>query len=679
LARPPSFRFDDLSAYDDPSAAFHPIKMHPKLFAAVAALAIGYSGQLCAQETDTTTHLGTVVVSASKVPRPASTLTQAVTVLRGEDLRARGVMRVADALREVPGAMLVQNGSYGAATSLFLRGGESRYTKVLIDGIAINTSGGAVDLSNLTTDNIDRIEIVRGPASVLYGADAVSGIVQIFTRKAVGEPRASIGLRAGSYRAFDADANASLANSNAGVSLGAAHHSTSGVLPFNNGYRNGTLSSALSLGNASSGDATFTARYTSAEFHFPTDFAGRAVDTNSYSAEHRLTFGLDAGRTLTQFAQARFLAGANEVSNLSEDITTPFGASEPVHSAFASRGSRRTVESRLSLFLPSAATLTLGGSYERQAERSSNATGPVGEPATPTDSFDAARSDVAYYSELLGNPANWISYSLSGRVDDNSDYRRAGTYRIGLALGDVHTLRLRASSSTAFNAPAFSQLRPTLYTVGSPRLKPERAKSSEVGITSGLNTAWAQLNVNYFTQRFADLIQYIDGAPPDFKGSYANLARASSDGYEGQLDLFPSSELRASVSFTVVDPRITEISPSYQGPDAVGDALIRRPSHSGSAVVTYARPSGGSLGVAFSFVGKRPDIDFTQFPSPRVTLPAYTKIDLSGDLPIAAIERTGLTLDARVENLLNKRYEDVLNFRTPGRTILIGARATRLF
>ena len=647
--------------------------------AATAVLTLVHSTEIRAQETDTTTRLGTVVVSASTVPRPASTLTQAITVLNGEDLRARGVTRVADALREVPGAMLVQNGSYGSATSLFMRGGESRYTKVLLDGVPINTSGGGVDLSNLTTDNIDRIEIVRGPASVLYGADAVSGIVQIFTRKAVSESRASIGVRGGSYRSFDADADASLGNSVARLSLGAAHHGTNGVLPFNNEYRNGTLSSALSLASSGAGDATITARYTSAEFHFPTDFAGRAIDTNSYSAEHRLTIGLDAQRNVSGFIQIHLLAGANEVSNLSEDIATPFGASQPLHSAFRSRGSRRTAESRASIFLPIAATLTLGASYERQTERSSNAAGLVGDRATPTDSFHAVRNDVAYYSELLGNPRNWISYTLSGRIDDNSDYRRAGTYRLGLAVGDVHTLKFRASTSTAFNAPAFSQLRPTLYTVGSPGLKPERAKAGEIGMTTNFNSGWIQLNVNYFRQRFADLIQYIDGPPPDFKGSYANLTGATSDGYEAQLDLTPESDLHASASFTLVKPRITDISPSYEGPDAVGDALIRRPSHSGSATVVYVHPARGNLGVAFSFVGSRPDIDFTQFPSPRVTLPAYTKIDLSGELPIGVVEHGGLTLNARIENLLNKRYEDVLNFRTPGRTLLLGARATRLF
>src|SRR3954468_12054065 len=252
-----------------------------------------------AQTPDTAQQLGTVVVSASKVPRPAATLSQAVTILSGDDLRARGITRVADALREVPGAALVQSGSYGAITSLFLRGGESRYTKVLIDGVPVNASGGSFDFSNLTTDNIDRIEIVRGPASVLYGADAVSGVVQIFTRRSSGEPRASIGVRGGTYRSLDADADAAAENGLGGLSLGAAHHSTDGILPFNNQYRNGTLSSSVTLGHGVAGDARLSARYTSAEFHYPTDFTGAVVDSNSYNTQHRLTIGLDAGRNLS--------------------------------------------------------------------------------------------------------------------------------------------------------------------------------------------------------------------------------------------------------------------------------------------------------------------------------------------------------------------------------------------
>ena len=644
------------------------------------ALAVVFvpSGSARGQANDTA-QLGTVVVSASKVPKPASSLTQPVTVLLGEDLRARGVTRVSDALREVPGAALVQSGSYGAVTSLFLRGGESRYTKVLIDGVPVNAPGGFFDFSHLTTDNIDRIEIVRGPASVLYGADAVSGIVQIFTRKGSGDPRASVGLRAGTYHSLDIDGDAAGSTPLGRFSLGAAHHSTNGVLPFNNEYRNGTLSSALTLAEGASGDARISARYTAAEFHYPTDFAGQPVDSNSYRTQHRLTVGLDAGRNLNSNVQARLLVGSNDVSDLTADIAIPFGATSPEHSEFRSRGYRRSAEGRLSFFLPTDATLTVGAAYEREHENSSNGSGAVGGPIVQTDSFDASRHNNAYYTELLGNLTERLSYTLSGRIDDNSDYDRFGTYRVGVNAGLLLSIRLRASLSTAFNAPAFNQLRPTLYTVGSPSLLPERIRSAEVGLVTTIRPELIQASASYFTQRFADLIQYVNGAPPTFKGSYANLTAASSNGYEAEVQISPVRSWRGSASYTIVNPRVRAVDPAYQGSDKVGDALIRRPSHSGSLLVSYARPSSASFGVAMSFVGKRADLDFAQFPSPRVTLASYTKLDLSADLPLATVHRGGLKLSLRLENALDKRYEDVLHFAAPGRTVLIGARAATLF
>ena len=135
-------------------------------------------------------------------------LTQAVTILTGEQLRAQGITRVSDALRIVPGASVVQSGANGSVTSLFLRGGESRYTKVLIDGVPVNSPGGFFDFSHLTTDNIERIEIVRGPASVVYGADAVSGVIQIFTRQGRGPVSMNADLRGGTYRTVDGSADA---------------------------------------------------------------------------------------------------------------------------------------------------------------------------------------------------------------------------------------------------------------------------------------------------------------------------------------------------------------------------------------------------------------------------------------------------------------------------------------
>ncbi len=630
-----------------------------------------------AQESDTT-RLETVVVSASKTPRPASALSQPVTVISGQDLRERGVVRVSDALREVPGVSMVQNGSFGAVTSMFLRGGESRYTKVLIDGVPVNAPGGFFDFSHLTTDNIERIEIVRGPSSVLHGADAVTGTVQIFTRKGTGPARFSVAARGGTHSSYDVSADAGGGNERGAFSFGAASHSTDGILPFNNQYENGTLSSLIRLSQGVKGDATVAARYTAAEFHYPTDFAGQPVDSNAYRVQHRLTVSLDAGRNFGSGAQARFLAGSNDVSDLTEDIAVPFGGTSPQHSAFRSRGYRRSAEGRVTFFIPAGATLTAGAAYEMEHETSSNVTGDVGGPSTPTDSFDASRRNGAYYSELLGNVANKLSYTLSARVDDNTDYDRFATYRVGANLTIVPRVRLRASLSTAFNAPAFNQLRPTLYTTGSPDLGPEKIRSGEIGFVATLSES-LRLGGGYFNQRFAELIQYVSGGPPAFKGGYANLTGATSNGYEAELEIKPRSGWRGAASYTVVNPRVESVSAEYTGAERAGDALIRRPSHSGSVVAGYTASSGIGLSASVAFVGKRPDMDFVQFPSPRVTLASYSKTDLSIELPLAPPARGGLTLNARVENLFDKRYEDVLHFAAPGRVVFLGARALARF
>jgi vitamin B12 transporter len=296
-----------------------------------------------------------------------------------------------------------------------------------------------------------------------------------------------------------------------------------------------------------------------------------------------------------------------------------------------------------------------------------------------TDSFDASRHTIAYYSELLGNLTNRFSYTMSGRVDDNSEFNRFATYRLGGSAAVLPSLRLRASLSTAFNAPAFNQVLPTAFTVASPNLRPEKIRSAEIGLATSFNPDLIQLSANYFRQRFGDLIQFLGGGPPDFKGSFANLIGASSNGYEAEVQLSPVANWRGTASYTIVSPRVTQIDPSSQSGQQVGDALIRRPSHSGSVVLTYAHPSRATLSVAANFVGRRADTDFSQFPSPRVTLPAYAKMDLSGELPITRLGRAGVTLNARLENVFNKRYQEVLHFAAPGRTILVGARASSLF
>ncbi len=652
------------------------MQRHLYLAFSVLSLSLLATFQADAQAPDTAV-LTAVVISATKTPVSRASLSQSVTVLSGEVIRARGITRVVDALRAVPGASVVQNGSPGSVTSLFLRGGESRYTKVLIDGVAVNSPGGYFDFSHLTTDNIERIEVVRGPASVVYGADAVSGIVRIFTRQGRGRLTVSADGRAGSRGAREGGLEVGGSSPRARYSIGGGMHRTDGIYSFNNRYYNGTLSGSVGVTPAAGTDALVTARYTTAEFHYPTDYTGAAVDSNSYRVQHRLTVGVDATAQLTEAVKGRIQLGTNEVSDLTEDIDVPFGSTSELHSASLSRNKRRTAEGGLVFRLPSSTTLNVGGEYLNESERSTNSEGPVGGSATPTSTFSADRHNKAVYTELTGS-AEGSTYSLAARRDDNSDYDAFTTYRVGTSVPLSPTSRFRASLSTAFNAPAFNQLRPTLYTKGSPDLSPERSRSWEAAIEQTLAGGKVRASAGYFRQRFIDLIQYVAGGPPTFLGSYANLTEAESNGYEAELALSPASPWSAVASYTYARSRVTKIKSSYSGDLVEGEALLRRPNHSGNAAVTWARNGSGTFSVMASYVGKRPDLDFVQFPSPTVTLPSYTKLDIaaSKDIVRDSAGKGAISLTARVDNALGRKYEDVLHFRAPRRTLLLGARYT---
>jgi len=235
---------------------------------------------LAAQQPDSAFHLKPVVVTATLVPAAPDAVPAAVTVISGDALRARGVRTVADALRFVPGASVVESGSFGSQTSLFLRGGESDYVKVLIDGVPQNLPGGSFDFANLTTADIDRIEIVRGPVSVLYGSDAVTGVIQIFTRAGRGTPRGQVGFGGGTYAAQWAggDVGGGTGPWSYGVSL--SRFTSDGLYAFNNEYRNGTASARLRFAPDARTDASLSARYADGVYHFPTDGGGQPVDSN---------------------------------------------------------------------------------------------------------------------------------------------------------------------------------------------------------------------------------------------------------------------------------------------------------------------------------------------------------------------------------------------------------------
>src|ERR1019366_230191 len=247
-----------------------------------AALLVVTPGIAPAQNAGDTARLGDLVVTATRVPTSAGELAAATTVIRGDGLRARGVQLVLDALREVPGMMVVQAGSYGSQASLFRRGGESDFVKVLLDGVPLNQPGGSINFANLTTADLDRIEVVRGPASVLYGADSMTGVVQLFTRAADATHLFEIGGRAGTFASTALDGHLSLVDRGWTLSASGSRDATDGSYAFNNGYRNTVGSVRLGLDRGSNGRAAFTLRYGDALAPFSPDARGPPVHHNPF-------------------------------------------------------------------------------------------------------------------------------------------------------------------------------------------------------------------------------------------------------------------------------------------------------------------------------------------------------------------------------------------------------------
>ena len=267
------------------------------------------------------------MVTATRYPVSADSLGVSVTVLRGDDLRAQGIRSVGDALRQVPGAQVVQGGGFGAQTSLFLRGGESDYVKVLVDGVPVNQPGGAYDFANLTTDNVERIEVVRGPGSVLYGSDAIAGVVQIVTRGGRGRPARAPPPK-GARTARSAGRRGASAGSDAlGWSASASRRTTDGIYDFNDAYRNTVLSGRLraradARTRRALGAASRTARSTS-----PPTSPARPTDHNQSSAERTTTLALDLTRRLGRAVDGQLLVGRHAAND--EFVNPPDSASRP--------------------------------------------------------------------------------------------------------------------------------------------------------------------------------------------------------------------------------------------------------------------------------------------------------------------------------------------------------------
>ena len=457
---------------------------------------------------------------------PLASTTAAVTVISGDELRSHGIATVSDALRTVSGSTVVETGPLGSATSLFLRGGESNMVRVLLDGVPLNAPGGAVDLANLSTDDVERIEIVRGPASVLYGSDAVAGVVQIFTRG--GGAHWEAGAHGGSFGSRSADLRLATGGAVADASLSASHLSTDGIYAFNNTYRDDVVSASAGLAPDARTTARLTVRYTNALYHYPTDGSGNAVYHNQFQTGAGVVASLDAGRYVAPDLETRLLLGLTE-STGRQDQEPNDPADTLGYYAFWSidRVSRRSADLRLNWHLAPATVLTGGAALETEAERSGNVSQSQYGPSA--GSLVVSRWNRAYYTQAVADAGTHVSFTAGLRLEDNEAFGTFVTYRGGVSW-HVGGTRVRAAIGTAFKEPGFLDNYGTGYVTGNPGLKPERSRSWDVGLGQQLGPV--SLSATWFDQRFRDLIQYTFAPPTPSSPNYYNVAAANAYGLE---------------------------------------------------------------------------------------------------------------------------------------------------
>ncbi len=614
-----------------------------------------------------------IIVTGTPVHRLAGTESSHVTILEGEKLRARGIAGVPDALAEVPGLVVVRNGSYGSVTSTFFRGAESDHVKVLVDGVEVNQPGGSFDFSGLQVAEVERIEVARGPASALYGSDAVAGVINIITRRGRGAPTGSLTFRGGSYGRQDWSGGLQGGGESTSYSLTASHQFSEGILDFNNRSENTTVSGSVFLTPDDRTRIGVVGRYGDRVYHYPTDGSGKVVDENAFSYGNEMSLSFEAARRMTDRVAFRAVVrrygwdgGSDDQSDGPSDLSGYYG--------YVSQDTfdRTSVEMRADLSLTPRETLSVGAEVEEEELRSFSES--LSEFGSSPSRGRSSRSDKGYYAHLASSRGGF-SVSAGARLEDNEQYGDFFTYQAGVSYSLAGTrTRVRGNVGKGMKAPTFSEITTSAFTVGNPELDPEESQVWEVGMEQEVGRGGGRLSLTWFDQELQDLIQYTFSPPTAGGPNYYNVAEARSKGLEvaGTLPLGP---VTLSGGYTYLDTEVLD-SGFDEGEGATfveGEPLIRRPEHQASLRGAYGF-ARGSVHAGARIVGSRQDRDFAAWPAAPVELDGYTLVDVGGEFTLLHPRgsRPGFRLLVRGENLLDEDYQEVFGYRAPGRAVLVG-------
>ena len=621
-----------------------------------------------------------LVVSAAQIDQPLSRTPDSVTVISGAEVEAKQQYTLGAALRSVPGLTLQQSGGPGTLTSLFTRGGESDYTLVLVDGVRVNAFGGGLDLSQVPLQDVERIEVLRGSQSALYGADAIGGVIQIITRGG-GDPRAQAHVETGSRDMRRVALSTTGEARSVRWQLGGNHVADDGAVANDDAEHTQASGSIGWRHDRNGADVQGSLLYVDTERGSPgpygSDPANRftSIDTVSRGTTKRIGGG--ARWVQPWFGSASRIRQRVEIDSADYDLTfaSRFGTSQ---------SETRRSHLRVQTDVAASAALGLSGGIEWLGEQGGStfiiagAAGAIpvkrgvlgvfgegrwtaGDRATITA---GVRGERISRDALPGDPL-----AFQPRPDFPEETITSVNPKIAASFAVHEHTRVRGSFGTGIRPPDAFEI---AFTDNS-GLKPERSRSGEIGVTQRLAGAAVQLDATAFFNHYTDLIISVGRS---FSGISRyrtdNISNARARGAElgAAWRFMPAFDVRTA--YTFLDSEILAVrgSTAAQAPYTVGDALLRRPRHSGSidAAWTHAR---GSVFAQMQVRGDTLDADPSFGPTGGLfTNTGHTVLNIGASWrPLKAIE-----VFARALNLFDREYEEVFGYPAPGRTAYVGAR-----
>jgi vitamin B12 transporter len=635
---------------------------------------------------DNAVVLPPIVVSATTVPTPASELGSSVTVVTGDDLQREQLRTVPDALKKVPGLDIVQTGGPGGQTSVFMRGTNANHVKVLIDGIDVGNpsiTNGAFDFGHLLTSDIEKIEVLRGPQSGLYGSDAIGGVIAITTKKGEGPPRVTATAEAGSFGTFNQTASLRGSQANFSYAFNVAHFRSTDVpvTPLhllapgekrnNDNYDNWTYSAKLGADLSDNLAVNFVARYTDAKLGFtgedfrlfPLDFPEALQSTqrnHNFYSRGDAVWSLFDDRFKNYFG-VNYTNQWDWTLNPNPDF---FFASPLVSPPITNLGERIKFDWRGEARLIPGQTVVLGLEHQSESLRT-DSTGTVDPFFNFTQTTTTAKTgNKAGYVELQSEFAKRFFLVSNVRYDDNQSFGPHTTWRLAPAFIVPGTnTKLKGSYGTGFKAPTLTQLyvnNPSFNAVANPNLRPETSKGYDFGFEQPLFHDRVNFGVTYFHNDIKNLINNVFNLS-SFSFTYVNVGAATTYGTETFASIAVTDQLKLRADYTTIVTR----------DETTGLGLRNRPGHKESLSAIWSPNQQFTLSTTLLYVGRA--VEFNRDGTiPRVDSDAYTLVNIAGNYKVD----DRVTVFGRIDNLLNRHYESPVGFDQPGFGAYGGIRVT---